>query len=100
MVVLKKFAILTGKQLCWSPFLIKIQAFKPGTLLKRDPNTGDSSEYCEIFKNTYFEEHLRTAPSEIKNVFILISKFRKYDRNTQNCVCTLLQLRSSSGGIL
>ena len=21
------------------------------------------SEYCEIFKNTYFEEHLRTAPS-------------------------------------
>ena len=22
-----------------------------------------SSEYCEIFKNTYFEEHLRTAAS-------------------------------------
>ena len=27
-----------------------------------------SSEYCEIFKSTYFEEHLRTAAS--KNVFI------------------------------
>ena len=22
-----------------------------------------SCEYCEIFKNTYFEEHLRTAAS-------------------------------------
>ena len=26
-----------------------------------------NSEYCEIFKGTYFEEHLRTAASE--NVF-------------------------------
>ena len=24
-----------------------------------------SCEYCEIFKNTYFEEHLRTAASEV-----------------------------------
>ena len=23
-----------------------------------------SSEYCEIFKNTYFEEHLQTAASD------------------------------------
>ena len=23
-----------------------------------------SSEYCEIFKNTYFEEHLLTAASD------------------------------------
>ena len=27
-----------------------------------------NSEYCEVFKSTYFEEHLRTAVSE--NVFI------------------------------
>ena len=25
-------------------------------------------EYCKIFKNTYFEEHLRTAASEPKTV--------------------------------
>ena len=31
-------------------------------LLKRDSNMF-SSEYCEIFKNTYFEQHLRTAAS-------------------------------------
>ena len=24
----------------------------------------NSNEYCEILKNTYFEEHLRTAASE------------------------------------
>ena len=27
-----------------------------------------NSAYCEIFKNTYFKEHLRTAASE--NVFL------------------------------
>ena len=37
--------------------------FRPATLLKRDPNAGASCEYCENFKNTYFEEHLRTTAS-------------------------------------
>ena len=34
-----------------------------------------SREYCEIFKNTYFEEHLRTAAFvgfSSKNVYIYI----------------------------
>ena len=31
-----------------------------------------NSEYCENFKSTYFEEHLRTAASE--NVFIKLRK--------------------------
>ena len=31
-----------------------------------------NSEYCEIFKSTYFEEHLRTAASE--NVFMKLGK--------------------------
>ena len=39
--VLKKFTIFIGKDLCWSV----------------------SCEHCEIFKNTCFEEHLRTALS-------------------------------------
>ena len=30
------------------------------------------SEYCEILKSTYFEEHLRTAASE--NVFMKLRK--------------------------
>ena len=40
MGVLKIFAILTGKHLYLSLFLIKLQAFRPVTLLKIDSNTG------------------------------------------------------------
>ena len=35
----KNFAIFTGKHLCWSLFLIKLQAFRPTTLLKKGSNT-------------------------------------------------------------
>ena len=38
--VLKNFTIFTGKHQCWSPFLKKLQPLRPGTLLKRDSNTG------------------------------------------------------------
>ena len=37
--VLEKFAIFAGKYLCWSYFLIKLQAWKSAILLKRDSNT-------------------------------------------------------------
>ena len=53
--VLKNVAIFTGKHLCWSLFLIKLRAFRPATILKRDSNTGVSFEYCEVFKNTYLK---------------------------------------------
>ena len=40
-----------------------------------------NSEYCKVFDNTYFEEHLQTAASE--NVFIFIKRinftFKKPD---------------------
>ena len=36
--VLKYFAIFTWKRLCWSLFLIKLQAFRSATLLKADYN--------------------------------------------------------------
>ena len=44
--VFKNFANFTGKQLCWGLFLIKF--------------------YRTSFKNTYFEEHLRTTTSELR----------------------------------
>ena len=50
--VSENFAIFTGKRLCWSFFLIKLQA------LKRDSNTGVSCEYCKIFKNNFFFKNL------------------------------------------
>ena len=44
--VLKNYATFTGKQLCWSLFLITLQAFR----------------------STYFEEHLRTAASQYSEI--------------------------------
>ena len=38
--VFKPYTNFTGKQLCWSLYLIKLQAFRAVILLKRDSNTG------------------------------------------------------------
>ena len=46
--------IFTGKHLCWSLFLIKLQ---------ETPTQVFSCEYCKIFKNNVLEEHLQTAAS-------------------------------------
>ena len=54
--VLKNFTNLTGKQLCWSLFLIKSQAWSPAILLIETPTEMFSSVYCEIFKNSFFIE--------------------------------------------
>ena len=45
-------------------FLMKMQAFGPSALLKRDSDKGAFCKHWEIFKNTKFEVHLRTAASE------------------------------------
>ena len=44
---------------------MKFQALRPATLLKRYSSTGVFCEFCEIFKNVYFVEHLLTAASEL-----------------------------------
>ena len=48
-----------------SPFLIKLQAFRPfkKNFLKKKLQNRCFSEYREIFKNTYFEEYMQTAAS-------------------------------------
>ena len=58
---LKSFAKFTGKHLCWSLFLNKVEGLRPATILKKTLTQVISCDYCEIFKNTYFKEHLRTA---------------------------------------
>ena len=64
--VFKNLRKFTGKHLCWSLFLIKLRVFRPATLLNSDSNTQIfSCTICEIFKNTYFEEHLQTTASAV-----------------------------------
>ena len=53
--VLKKFAILTGKRLCWSLSLIKLLGFRPATVFKRDSQiVVFLCTHCENFKYTFF----------------------------------------------
>ena len=62
----KNFDIIAGKHLHCSLFLIFSFIF--------------SCEYCEIYKSTYFEEHLRTATSDLslqQEVFV-------HDLTTEN----------------
>ena len=47
--VFKKSSILTGKQLCWSLFLVKLQAIRSVTLLKEILTQVFVCEYCKIF---------------------------------------------------
>ena len=51
-IALRNFTIFTGKQLCWSLFLIKLQTL-------RFPTQMFSCDYWETFKNCFFIEHLR-----------------------------------------
>ena len=60
--VFKNFAKFTGKHLCWSLFCNKNAGLRPANFIKKDtPTQVLSSEFYEIFKNTYFVEHLPAA---------------------------------------
>ena len=69
--VLKKSVVFTEKHLCWGLLLIKLKTFRP-------PTQVFSCKYCGIFKNSYFEEHLRTAWAAsiyyLKNVNFTLKK--------------------------
>ena len=61
--VLKNF---TGKYLCWSLFLVKLQAFS-GIQIDQDKKRFQHRFFCEIWKiikNIYFEKCLRTTASK------------------------------------
>ena len=59
-VVPKNFAIFTGKHLCWSLLLIKLQAFRSTTLLQIDSNTGFFPvKFANFLRTLYFTEHIR-----------------------------------------
>ena len=57
-VLLKISQYSKGEHLCWSLFLIKLQAYRTATLLKRYFVTGVFYEYCKVFKKIYFENIL------------------------------------------
>ena len=64
--VLKNLAKFTGKKLCQSLFLIKLQ---DNFIKKETLAQGFSCEFYEIFKNTFFTEHLQTTASKVELQF-------------------------------
>ena len=64
--VLKNFANIVGKNLGWSLFLVKLEFWRPVTLLRKTPTQVFSCEIYELFKNNYFEEHLWTSKHYLK----------------------------------
>ena len=62
-VVLKNFVQFTGKHLYQSLFFNKVACVASNFIKKETRSQVFSCEFCEIFKKTYFEEHLQTATS-------------------------------------
>ena len=93
--VFKKIAILTGKHLRWSLFLIKLQAWRSATLLKKRLHkkkrdfTVVSCENYEIFNNTFCMEHLRWLLLKIAEEFLRNS-------NLSRGICTEEFIRNFS----
>ena len=65
---------VTGKHLCWSLYLIRLQALSLQVFLKKEtPTQVLLCEVCETSKNIYFEEHLQNDFFwwySIKNLFL------------------------------
>ena len=69
-VILKDFSIFTGKQLWWSLFFKKVSDLEAfNFILKKSVTQVSSCEFCKIFTNTFFTEHiwwLLPSPKQIK----------------------------------
>ena len=57
--ILKNFAIITGKHLCWSVFSIELQTWRSAALLNRDSNTGVSMWILQNFSGQLSIKYLR-----------------------------------------
>ena len=64
-----KFRYIPRKQLSWRFFLIKLQTSRPG-----NTSAGVSLDYCEVFKNAYFENYLQTVALSWNIILILLWK--------------------------
>ena len=81
-VALKSFANFTGKNLCWSLFLIKLEFWGPATLLKKTP-----THVCSV----KFKSFLRTII--LKNICErLLPNIVEKETQTQVLSCELYKL--------
>ena len=62
--ILKNFPKFTGKHLCQSLFLIKLQTEACDFIKKETLAQVFSCKFFETFKSAFFTDHLRTTASE------------------------------------
>ena len=65
---LENFGKFTGKHLCRSLFFKKLHPWTCNSIKRDTPKQMLFYEFCEIFKNTFFTEHLRPAASGLKKL--------------------------------
>ena len=94
-VFLKIWQKFTGNHLCQSLFLIKLQADACNFIKNKTLAQVFSCEFCQIFKNTYFVEHLRTTASACNyfnfqfNHFHVTNFFLYLLKTSRNLLCFL-----------
>ena len=72
-VVFKHLTKFTRKRQCQSLFFNKVAGLEHVTLLKKGTTKQVfSCEFCEIFWNTFFTEHLRETPSVFVSALLSI----------------------------
>ena len=74
-VFLKNFFKFTGKHLCQSLFLNKVEGLKTATLLKKRQAQVFSCEFCEIFKNIFSQSNSGWMPLQ-GFIFWIFSNFQ------------------------
>ena len=77
--VLKNFLTFTGKHLCWRLLLIKLQAWKLWTSLKRNSSTGLFRWLLQNFQKQLFLEHLLCLLLSIPKIKPLCDETASYD---------------------
>ena len=76
----KNFVIFSRKHLCWRLFLIKLSGSR--LYWKEIPAPVFFCEHYKIFKNSYFEKHLRTGASIVVNRSYSLVVNRNYSCST------------------
>ena len=65
---------------CVGAFFNNVASRGPANLIKEILWQVFSCEYCELFKNTYFEKHLRAAAYEVMTKIVVFSQNRQYQQ--------------------
>ena len=87
--------MFTAKHLCWSFVLIKLKAWRPGTLLKKESNTGVSRWMLRNFKDITCKRVLLEVKLNLSKVCKLarVSESAKFSNTAQTSLLLLFLLR-------